>query len=180
GRTGNWCGWHATGAPNIVPDAVSWAKGIGGGFPLGAFWVCEPYADLLGPGTHGTTYGGSPLACAAANAVFDTIEKENLLANATARGEQLREGAKKLPLVREVRGAGLLLGLEIADFAANEGETGTPALRLTLRLIKAGLLVVPAGDNTIRLLPPLNVTAAECDEALGILRDVLAAAKPLA
>ncbi|MFM8718281.1 MAG: aminotransferase class III-fold pyridoxal phosphate-dependent enzyme, partial [Chthoniobacterales bacterium] len=82
--------------------------------------------------------------------------------------------------VREVRGAGLLLGLEIADFAANEGETGTPALRLTLRLIKAGLLVVPAGDNTIRLLPPLNVTAAECDEALGILRDVLAAAKPLA
>jgi acetylornithine aminotransferase/acetylornithine/N-succinyldiaminopimelate aminotransferase len=179
GRTGHWCGWHATGAADAVPDAISWAKGIGGGFPLGAFWVREPFADLLGPGTHGTTYGGSPLACAAANAVFDTIEKENLLANATARAAQLREGAKKLPLVREARGAGLLLGLEIADFAPDEGETGTPALRLTLRLIKAGLLVVPAGENTVRLLPPLNVTAAECDEALGILRDVLAATKPL-
>jgi len=179
GRTGHWCGWHACGADDAVPDAVSWAKGIGGGFPLGAFWVREPFADLLGPGTHGTTYGGSPLACAAANAVFDTIEKENLLANTRERGGQLRDGARKLPLVREVRGAGLLLGLEVADFAPDGNESGTPALRLTLRLIEAGLLVVPAGDNTIRLLPPLNVTAAECDEALAILRGVLAAAQPL-
>jgi acetylornithine aminotransferase/acetylornithine/N-succinyldiaminopimelate aminotransferase len=179
GRTGDWCGWHASGAQDVVPDAISWAKGIGGGFPLGAFWVREPYADLLGPGTHGTTYGGSPLACAAANAVFDTIDTEKLLANARERGEQLREGAKTLPLVREARGAGLLMGLEIADFSPEEGETGTPALRLTLRLIKAGLLVVPAGEQVIRLLPPLNVTSAECDEALRILRDVLAAAKPL-
>ena len=179
GRTGHWCGWHATGAEEAVPDAISWAKGIGGGFPLGAFWVREPFADLLGPGTHGTTYGGSPLACAAANAVFDTIEKENLLANAQERGAQLREGARKLPLVREARGAGLLIGLEIAGFTAEDGETGTPALRLTMRLIKAGLLVVPAGEHVIRLLPPLNATAAECDEALGILRGVLAAAKPL-
>jgi acetylornithine/succinyldiaminopimelate/putrescine aminotransferase len=69
--------------------------------------------------------------------------------------------------------------LEIADFSPEEGETGTPALRLTPRLIKAGLLVVPAGEQVIRLLPPLNVTSAECDEALRILRDVLAAAKPL-
>jgi len=179
GRTGDWCGWHASGADDVVPDAVSWAKGIGGGFPLGAFWVREPYADLLGPGTHGTTYGGSPLACAAANAVFDTIEADNLLANARERGEQLREGAKTLPLVREARGAGLLIGLEIGDFAPGQEETGTAALRLTLRLIKAGLLVVPAGEQVIRLLPPLNVAPAECDEALRILREVLAAAKPL-
>ena len=179
GRTGDWCGWHASGADDVVPDAISWAKGIGGGFPLGAFWVREPYADLLGPGTHGTTYGGSPLACAAANAVFDTIEAENLLANARERGEQLRKGAKTLPLVREARGAGLLIGLEIDDFAPDHEETGTPALRLTLRLIKAGLLVVPAGEQVIRLLPPLNVASAECDEALRILREVLAAAKPL-
>lgn len=179
GRTGDWCGWHASGASEVIPDAISWAKGIGGGFPLGAFWVREPHADLLGPGTHGTTYGGSPLACAAANAVFDTIENEKLLANVRERGAQLRDGAKSLPLVREARGAGLLLGLEIADFATEEGETGIPALRLTLRLIKTGLLVVPAGEQVIRLLPPLNVTAAECDEALRLLRDVLAAAKPL-
>ena len=179
GRTGDWCGWHACGAGDVVPDAISWAKGIGGGFPLGAFWVGESYANLLGPGTHGTTYGGSPLACAAANAVFDTIENENLLANARDRGAQLRQGAMTLPLVRGARGAGLLIGLEIADFSPEEGETGTPALRLTLRLIKAGLLVVPAGEQVIRLLPPLNVTSAECDEALRTLRDVLAAAKPL-
>ena len=174
GRTGDWCGWHATGAMDAVPDAISWAKGIAGGFPLGGFWVREPFADLLGPGTHGTTYGGSPLACAAANAVFDTIEKEDLLTNARERGEQLRAAVGKLPLIREVRGAGLLLGAEAEDFAPNQGEEGTLALRLTKRLISAGLLVVPAGDNTIRLLPPLNVTAAECDEAVEILGRVLA------
>lgn len=177
GRTGHWCGWRAAGAEDAVPDAVSWAKGIGGGFPLGAFWVREPFADLLGPGTHGTTYGGSPLACAASNAVFETIENENLLANARERGAQLRDATGKLPLVREVRGAGLLLGVEVEHFAPHEGEEGTPALRLTKRLIAAGLLVVPAGEQTIRLLPPLNVTAQECDEAVGLLRGVLSAAE---
>lgn len=177
GRTGHWCGWHAAGAEDAVPDAVSWAKGIGGGFPLGAFWVREPFADLLGPGTHGTTYGGSPLACAASNAVLDTIEKEDLLANARERGAQLRAAAEALPLVREVRGAGLLLGVEVGDFAPLEGEEGTPALRLTKRLMAAALLVVPAGEQTIRLLPPLNVTADECAEAIELLGRVLSAAK---
>jgi len=179
GRAGDWCGWRAIGAGDAVPDAVSWAKGIGGGFPLGAFWARAPFADLLGPGTHGTTYGGSPLACAAANAVFDTIEKENLLTNARERGAQLRAAAAGLPHVREVRGAGLLLGVEIGDFTPLPGEEGAPALRLTRRLIEAGLLVVPAGERVIRLLPPLNVGAEECDEAVEILRRVLAAAEPL-
>jgi acetylornithine/N-succinyldiaminopimelate aminotransferase len=174
GRTGHWCGWQAAGAADAVPDAVSWAKGIGGGFPLGAFWVRAPFADLLGPGTHGTTYGGSPLACAASQAVFDTMEKENLLANARERGAQLAAAAEKMPGVREVRGAGLLLGIELADLPPLAGEEGTAALRLTKRLIQAGLLVVPAGEQTIRLLPPLNVTAAECEEAAQILHDVLA------
>lgn len=184
GRTGHWCGWHATGAPDAVPDAISWAKGIGGGFPLGAFWVREPFADLLGPGTHGTTYGGSPLACATAGAVFDTIEKENLLKNAAARGAQLRTAIATLasPHVRDVRGAGLLLGVEITDFrwrGQTETDTRPAALRLTLKLLEHGLLVVPAGENVIRLLPPLNVTAAECDEAVALVRDVLALAEPL-
>lgn len=179
GRTGHWCGWHAAGAAEALPDAVSWAKGIGGGFPLGAFWARNPLGDLLGPGTHGTTYGGSPLACAAAQAVIDTIGKEDLLSNARARGAQLAETVRHFPLVREVRGAGLLLGVETENFAAEPNEEGPPALRLTKRLIAAGLLVVPAGENTVRLLPPLNVTAAECEEAAGILRGVLAAARPL-
>ena len=180
GRTGHWCGWHATGAEAAVPDAISWAKGIGGGFPLGAFWAREDLAGLLGPGTHGTTYGGSPLACAASLAVLEVIEKENLLANAVARGRQLTQALGDMPRVGEVRGAGLLLGVEIEDFLAKEGEIGTPALRLTLRLLKAGLLVVPAGEHVIRLLPPLNVTADECEEATQILREVLAETRPLA
>lgn len=191
GRTGDWCGWHATGAPEAVPDGVSWAKGIGGGFPLGAFWVRDcaaagggSLADLLGPGTHATTYGGSPLACAVALAVLDTIEKESLLANTRERSAQLREAVTALasPVVRGIRGAGLLLGIEIADFrwrGQTEPDGKTPALRLTLKLLERGLLVVPAGETVIRLLPPLNVRAAECDEAVTILRDTLALAEPL-
>ncbi|MBU3664775.1 MAG: aminotransferase class III-fold pyridoxal phosphate-dependent enzyme [Chthoniobacterales bacterium] len=183
GRTGHWHGWHATGAPDAAPDAISWAKGIGGGFPLGAFWLRENLADLLGPGTHGTTYGGSPLACAAARCVLDTIEKEDLLANAREHGARLRAAIDglKSPLVEELRGAGLLLGVALRDFRWKD-STGSdprpPALRLTLKLIEHGLLVVPAGENVIRLLPPLNVTGAECDEAVGILREVLAVAGP--
>lgn len=190
GRTGHWCGWHATGAEDAVPDGISWAKGIGGGFPLGAFWARQrpvtgggSLADLLGPGTHGTTYGGSPLACATALAVLGTIEKEDLLANATARGKQLRDAiaAMRSPLVRDIRGAGLLLGVDVAGFrwsVQTEPESKPPALRLTLKLIEHGLIVVPAGENVIRLLPPLNVTAAECDEAVRILSEVLALAEP--
>lgn len=190
GRTGHLCGWHAAGAPDAVPDGVSWAKGIGGGFPLGAFWARDretpsgtSLCDLLGPGTHGTTYGGTPLACAAGLAVLDTIEKERLLENATARGAQLREGIAALhaPLVRDVRGAGLLLGVEIADFRWKGGveDARPPALRLTLKLLEHGLLVVPAGERVIRLLPPLNVTAQECDEAVAKLGEALALAEAL-
>lgn len=177
GRAGHWCGWHATGAPEVVPDGISWAKGLGGGFPIGAFWVRGPFADLLGPGSHATTFGGTPLACAVANAVLDALEKDALPDNARQRGAQLAAAVAKFPLVREVRGAGLLLGIEVDDFAAREDETGPPAARLTRRLIQAGLLVVPAGEQTIRLLPPLNVTAAECDQAAEILRSVLARAQ---
>ncbi len=179
GRTGHWCGWHATGAAEAIPDGISWAKGLGGGVPIGAFWAREPYADLLGPGTHATTFGGSPLICTAALAVLNTIVEQDLLTNARERGAQLIDAVKGLPLVRDVRGAGLLIGIEIADFAPAENESGTPALRLTRRLIEAGLLVAPAGEKTIRLLPPLNVSAQECEEAAEILRGVLALVKPV-
>lgn len=179
GRTGHWCGWHATGAMEAIPDGISWAKGLGGGVPIGAFWARAPYADLLTPGTHATTFGGSPLICAAALAVLNTIAQEDLLTNACERGAQIVAAVKDLPLVREVRGAGLLIGIEIADFVPTEGESGSPALRLTRRLMNAGLLVAPAGEQTIRFLPPLNVTAAECEEAVEILRGVLALAEPV-
>lgn len=178
GRTGHWCGWHATGATDVIPDGISWAKGLGGGFPIGAFWAREPFADLLTPGTHATTFGGSPLACAAGLAVLGAIEKDGLSINVKERGAQLTDAVKKFPLVREVRGAGLLLGVEVDDFPAHEGEEGSPAIRLARRLIKAGLLVAPAGERTIRLLPPLNVTAKECDEAAEILQTTLTNAAP--
>ncbi len=191
GRTGHWGGWHAVGAPDATPDGISWAKGIGGGFPLGAFWARDrdaapggSLADLLGPGTHGTTYGGSPLASAVGLAVLSAMEKENLLANAAERGAQLRTAVVDMrsPLVVDVRGAGLLLGIEIEGFrwrGQSEPDTRPPALRLTLKLLENGLLVVPAGESVLRLLPPLNVSAAECDEAAGILRETLALAEPL-
>ena len=178
-------------APDATPDGISWAKGIGGGFPLGAFWARDrdaapggSLADLLGPGTHGTTYGGSPLASAVGLAVLSAMEKENLLANAAERGAQLRTAVVDMrsPLVVDVRGAGLLLGIEIEGFrwrGQSEPDTRPPALRLTLKLLENGLLVVPAGESVLRLLPPLNVSAAECDEAAGILRETLALAEPL-
>lgn len=188
GRAGDWCGWKAVGAPDAIPDGISWAKGLGGGFPIGAFWVRDlPLRDggnlsgLLGPGSHGTTYGGSPLACAAALAVLEAIEKDDLPARAARLGRSLRERITswRSPLIRDVRGHGLLIGIEIAPlrFAGDPpGEAGPPARRLALRLIDNGLLVAPAGDNAIRLLPPLTATDAECGEALDILRATLAEA----
>src|SRR5207253_1799195 len=104
---------------DFQPDGISMAKSIGGGFPIGAFWVRAPYADLLGAGTHGTTYGGSPLACAVALKVLEVIQRENLDDNARQVGQFLKNGlenlAKKyLSMVKNVRGLGLMLGLELA------------------------------------------------------------------
>ncbi len=188
GRTGDWCGWKSVGAEDAPPDGISWAKGLGGGFPIGAFWVADTArsgqpapSSLFHAGMHGTTYGGSPLACAAALAVLETIEQEGLLANAAARGGQLARGLQQasLPAVAAVRHVGLLAGVELHPlrFAGAEEDPRPAALQATLRLLEAGLLVVPAGEQVIRLLPPLNVTAAECEEALGILQRVLAEAE---
>ncbi len=110
GRTGDFCGFRSI-AADVQPDAISWAKGLGGGFPIGAVWVRGPYADVLGPGTHGTTFGGTPLACSVALAVLDTLERDDLLRNAHDVGQyfigKLRALAAKCPVVREVRGTGI-------------------------------------------------------------------------
>ncbi len=161
GRTGNWCGWKSL-APDLMPDGVSWAKGIANGFPLGSFWVTSHrgLCDLLGPGTHGTTYGGNPVCCAAGLKVLEIIERDGLLANAVERGSQLAEKLRALnsPKVSAVRSLGLMVGIELVEgFAALDGVKA---------LMAAGLLTIPAGERVIRLLPPLNVTAAEIDEAV--------------
>ncbi|MDD5200055.1 MAG: aspartate aminotransferase family protein [Terrimicrobiaceae bacterium] len=190
GRTGDWRGWKSIAPYGVEPDGVSWAKGIANGFPLGAFWARNralddrgPLCDLLGPGTHGTTFGGNPVVCAAGLAVLDEIEEKGLLAHANETGAYFAGQLRALgsPLVAEVRALGLMVGLEVVgDLNERLGlaDTRTPALALTARLMDAGLLVIPAGERTIRFLPPLNVARADIDAAVRILRDILAEEAP--
>lgn len=168
------------GAEKFLPDGISMAKSLGGGFPMGAFWVRAPYADLLSAGTHGTTYGGSPLACAVGLKILEVIEKENLAENARNMGEFLTEGlqliAKNYPqFVRGVRGLGLMLGLELApEIPSLKVEGKLPSAIFAARLQEAGLLLIPAGPNVLRLLPPLNLTRGDAEEGLIILERVVA------
>jgi acetylornithine aminotransferase/acetylornithine/N-succinyldiaminopimelate aminotransferase len=179
GRTGDWCAWRTIVPTGVEPDAVSWAKGIANGVPLGAFWAgtrstaTVPLCDLLGPGTHGTTYGGNPLVAAAGLTVLLTIQEEGLLENARNLGLRLISElqAMNLTAIRLVRGVGLMIGIELNDLT---GE-GLPSIIATKALMAAGLLVIPSGERTIRLLPPLNITKTEADQALAILREVLSA-----
>lgn len=184
GRCGDLMAWRTL-APELEPDGVSWAKGLGGGVPIGAFWLSDRAIDaagtalssLMGPGSHGSTYGGNPLVCAAALAVLREIREQGLCANALRQESRIREtiGAWNLPVVTAIRGRGLLLGLALDPALIEVGEGKTPSLEIAGRLLAAGLLVPAAGPNAIRLLPPLNVTDAEVDEALAILHPVLAA-----
>ena len=189
GRTGDWCAWRTIVSTGVEPDAASWAKGIANGFPLGAFWAGTrsagpdaegkergPLCDLLGPGTHGTTYGGNPLAATAGLTVLRAIRDEGLLAKARELGECLMKSLEEmqLPAIRLVRGVGLMIGIELNDLS----QEGVPSLLMTKELMKAGLLVIPSGERTIRLLPPLNISKEEADEALAILKKVLSAADP--
>ena len=167
GRTGNFLAYGQSG---ITPDAVALAKGLGGGFPIGAFWISEQYSEVFKPGSHGTTFGGSPLACAAAHAVLDVIEKEDLVKAAREKGLALREGLFRLverfpSILVEVRGRGLMLALALKDDPAD----------LIASLRDRGLLVVGAAGNSIRFLPPLNASDAEIQKALNVTEEALTA-----
>jgi acetylornithine/N-succinyldiaminopimelate aminotransferase len=168
----------------FLPDGIAMAKSLGGGFPIGAFWIRAPYADVLGPGTHGTTYGGTPLGCAVALKIFEVIQQENLAVNARQMGELLKHGlqqlAQKYPtVIRDVRGLGLMLGFELAPEIGNlSGDATKPqSTRFVSLLHTAGLLTIPAGAQVIRLLPALNLRQSEAQEGLAIIE---AAAKKLA
>ena len=168
-------------ATGFLPDGISMAKSLGGGFPIGAFWLRAPYADLLGPGTHGTTFGGTPLGCSVALKILEVIERENLADNARQTGEWLRAGlqqlAQKCPgVIRDVRGLGLILGVELAPDLANvPGDPGkTLAVRFVQLLHAAGLLAIPAGAHVFRLLPALNLRRVEAEEGLKIIESVAA------
>ncbi|KZX22584.1 acetylornithine transaminase [Rathayibacter tanaceti] len=154
GRTGRWFAYQAA---DILPDAVTLAKGLGGGFPIGALVTVGAASDLLQKGHHGSTFGGNPLATAVAAAVIAEIERADLLANARVRGAQIVEAVTALrsPLIGGVRGAGLLLGLAL---------TRPVAADLAGAALEAGLIVNAANESSIRLAPPLIVTAADVDE----------------
>jgi len=167
-------------ALQFLPDGISMAKSLGGGFPMGAFWVRAPFADLLGPGTHATTFGGTPLACAVALRVLEVVQREKLGDNARAMGEFLKTGlarlAQKHPrVIRGVRGIGLLIGIELAaDHAAFANNGKAPSIQFVNRLHEAGLLTIPAGSHIVRLLPPLNLRQSEAEEGLKIIESVVA------
>jgi acetylornithine/N-succinyldiaminopimelate aminotransferase len=153
-RTGEW---FAHGA-DVQPDVVTLAKGLGGGIPIGATVASGEAASLLGPGNHGTTFGGNPVACAAALAVLYTIEAEGLLASVVARGEQLRGVVlSSQPGVTAVEGRGLMLGAQLA------GET---AAAVVARAQEHGFLLNNTGPDRLRFAPPLTITEADID-ALG-------------
>lgn len=167
GRTGTFYAYQQLG---VQPDAIGMAKGLGGGFPIGATWVRQGFDDLFTPGSHGTTYGGGPLACAAANAVLDIIEEENLLDLVRRRSpvwhEQLRQLATRFPQhISGVRGMGYHVGLVVK---------GDP-LEWSARLRHAGLLTVRGGADVIRLMPPLTVSIDELNTAISLLEQVFAA-----
>jgi acetylornithine aminotransferase len=166
GRTGHWFHHQSEG---VEPDVITLAKGLGGGLPIGACIAFGPAAELFTPGSHGTTFGGNPVACAAGLAVIRTIAGEGLLDHVKRVGEQLRRGIEGLrhPLIDGVRGAGLLLGIVL-----NQPE----APRLAAALKEAGFLVNAAQPDVIRLAPPLIVSAEQADALVSALADALTSA----
>jgi len=173
GRTGRPFAYQKLATtPALLPDIVTVAKPIAGGLPLGAFLAREEFAQAFTPGVHGTTFGGGPLVCAVALEVLSVIEDEKLMENAQARGEEICVGLAELALrhecIREIRGEGLMLGLEL-------DMDGGPCVEHALA---AGLLINCAHEHTLRLLPPLNITPRHVAEFLGKMDVVLAKSRP--
>ena len=171
------------GADKFLPDGVSMAKSLGGGFPIGAFWVREEHhgvklCDLLGPGTHATTYGGTPLGCAVANKVFEVIERDRLADNVRETGEWMKRELEKLAaqypqVIKSVRGLGFMLGIELAENIPAFGSTGKVAsLNFVNRLHDAGVLTVPSGTQVVRFLPALNLSRAEAAEGVALIAGI--------
>lgn len=158
GRTGEFLGYQKSG---VKPDAIAIAKGLGGGFPIGGIWLSDQWADIFQPGSHGTTFGGSPLACCAGNAVLDVLEQDNLILAAREKGEFLEAELHKLKneypsIIKEVRGRGLMLALVMS----------APPSELIAQFRQNGMLVVGAAENVIRFLPPLTISKDELSEAI--------------
>ena len=165
GRTGSLFCYEQYG---IEPDIVTMAKGLGGGLPIGGVMASGKCADVLGPGTHGSTFGGNPVSCAAAKTVLTEVGTEEFLTSVKEKGEYLKKSilAMGSPYVKEVRGMGLMLGIVV------EPEKRAD---LVSALMEKGILVLTAGTETIRLLPPLVISYEEMDEAVTVMKEVFSA-----
>ncbi|WP_327063419.1 MULTISPECIES: acetylornithine transaminase [unclassified Leifsonia] len=168
GRTGRWFGFQHAG---IVPDAVTLAKGIGGGFPIGALVTYGDASELFGPGQHGSTFGGNPLATATSNAVLEEIESAGLVANAELRGQELRAAIMGIgsTLVTGVRGAGLLLGIALSEPVASE---------VVAAALREGLIINAPNPRSIRLAPPLIIGDSEIAEFTARFTRALQSVRP--
>jgi acetylornithine/N-succinyldiaminopimelate aminotransferase len=170
----------AAGGNGFLPDGIAMAKSLGGGFPMGAFWVRQPWADVLGAGSHGSTFGGSPLACAVGLKVLEVIERDHLADQARQTGEFLKAelsalAAKYPRVISQVRGLGLMIGIELAgDILAFSTSDKAPAIQFINRLHAAGLLAIPAATRIIRVLPALNLPREDAAEGLRIIESVAA------
>jgi acetylornithine/N-succinyldiaminopimelate aminotransferase len=170
GRSGHWWGYETLG---IEPDIFTSAKGLAGGIPIGAM-LCKTFCNIFQPGDHASTFGGNPFVCAAALAVCQTLEQDNLLSNVQERGAQLRAGltaiATQYPQhIQEVRGWGLINGMELTH------STPLSAIDIVNAATERGLLLVPAGAKVVRMVPPLVVSATEINAAIELLRTTLSA-----
>jgi len=165
GRTGRFFAFQHSG---VQPDGIALAKGLGGGFPIGAIWVASRAADLFQPGSHGSTFGGNPLACAAALAVIEVMEREDLCANVSRLSARWLTSLRQLEVdypgqIKEVRGCGFMIGIQLHG----EARPCVAALR------EQGLLACVAGNNVLRLLPPLNVTWPDLEHSIEVIRTVI-------
>lgn len=180
-RTGSFQSFQAILGDQIggfMPDAVSMAKALGGGFPMSAVWISEKHADVLGPGTHGSTFGGNPLACAVANKILEVIDRDDLAANAKAIGQffldklvRLRE--KYPTAIREVRGLGLMIGIEMGGGFGSFDNSKPASVQWVFALHESGLLTIPAGSSVVRFLPPLNLTQQEAQDGLDLFEQTI-------
>lgn len=178
GRTGEW---FAAQVFDVNPDIVCLAKGIANGYPLGATAARGELMKQWGPASHGTTFGGNPISCAAALATLETIREEGLLENARAQGAYMLEALRHLqaesPLVGDVRGVGLMIAVEFVRPGTDKQPNTEAVRRILQRALEGGLLMYPCGHwaQTIRLIPPLTITRAEVDEGLEIFRKAVLA-----
>lgn len=164
GRTGDFFAFERSG---IRPDAIALAKGLGGGFPIGAVWIGEEHAGLFEPGSHGSTFGGGPVACRAALTVLDVIEEDDLLTRVTEHGVWFRERLDEIvsdhsKIMAGTRGRGLMIGVKMLVSAS----------AFVKGLRERGLLTVPAGGEVVRFLPPLNVSRKDLEKAAQIMESV--------